>query len=160
MQHHMLVATASVICPNLVSYYTTSFVYSWFLELLSLLHIHSKTWILAYFEPKNCTLKLKLLFYLIYDNQLFSEKKQSTESLILHLFCPWKYEKRLPNVGYTKLTWMPKHPNSKIHFFKNMANYRPTVHKTWTIPLDALYLLTSIPQVYNFYSGVMVLLLI
>ena len=63
-------------------------------------------------------------------------------------------KKRPSNVGYTKLTWLPKHPNSKIHVFTNLANYRPTVHKTGTIPLDALYLLTSMPQVYKFYSGV------
>ena len=66
-------------------------------------------------------------------------------------------KKRPSNVGYTKLIWLPKHPNSKIHVFTNLANYRPTVHKTGTIPLDALYLLTSMPQVYKFYSGVMVL---
>ena len=61
---------------------------------------------------------------------------QSTETLILDLVCPWKYEKASSKVGYSRkneetfITALADQPVQTVKFnFSNVA-YRPTEYKT------------------------------
>ena len=71
---------------NIRPQFCIQLVSGWIIKLLFFLHLHSKTKMLYY------KLKLIVFYFLMVIIVL---KLQSKETLILDLFCPWKYESSL-----------------------------------------------------------------
>jgi len=99
--------------------------YSWFVKLLFFLHSHPKI-VLAYFGLKK---------HLYFEANSLVRTLQSTDILILNLFCSLRHEKKPPsNVEYLALkkifiTALAAQTAQTLKLMNSNVAYRPTVIK-------------------------------